>query len=145
MPPYSDILAWGALLVSAATALNSLRKTNIDDRSGAVVELTKVIETYKGELARTQSDLERERRDHAATIARHERLIVEMTEKHERDTRALTDKCEEDVANLQRQTDQQQRTIMRQTGEITHLKEQLAVLQRQPRSRTRISDRETEG
>lgn len=95
----STWLGFGALLVSAAGALNSMRKTRMDDRSGAVSELRTVVETYKQEI---------------------ERLKVELRESEEECRKQIAN-CNERLKAQQEQVQEMRETIISQANQIGQL------------------------
>lgn len=95
----STLLGLGALVVSAAGALNSLRKTRVDERSGAIGDLRNVVQTYKEELARLKQEL-------LETEDECRRQIAE---------------CRAQSAALQSQIQEMRATIISQANQISQL------------------------
>jgi TolA-binding protein len=92
-------LGVGALLVSAAGALNSMRNGNREDRSNAVSELRTVVDTYKAEI---------------------ERLKVEHRESEEECRKQIAE-CNEKLRAQQQQVAEMRETIVSQANQIQQL------------------------
>lgn len=101
-----QILGWGALVVSVAGALNSLRRTRLDEKSGAVSDLAKVVQTYKEEI---------------------ERLKVEQRESED-ECRRQVQVVKDQNAALLAQLQEMRGTIITQANQISQLERR-----RQPR------------
>jgi predicted RNase H-like nuclease (RuvC/YqgF family) len=92
-------LGFGALLVSAAGALNSMRAGRREDRSSAVTELQTVVQTLKGEI---------------------DRLKLENKESEE-ECRRLIGNCKDQIKAHTNQVAEMQSTIISQANQINLL------------------------
>lgn len=109
-------LGVGALLVSAAGALNSMRAGKREDRSGAFTEIQAVVKTLKEE---------------------NERLEKKLDESED-ECRKQIQGCKDDSAALTRQLEEMRATIVRQAN-------QLNELQRRAEGKTRTRTGDTNG
>lgn len=98
-------LGVGALLVSAASAFNSMRNGNREDRTSAVSELRTLVDTYKAEI---------------------ERLKVEQRESEDECRRQIAE-CNERIKAHAEQVREMRETIISQANQIQQLERRREV------------------
>lgn len=102
------LLGVGALIVSAAGALNSMRTGRREDRSGAFTEMKDVVKTLKEENERLEKKMDDAEADCRVQIAGCNDLLKEEREKR-RQLQDMFNQQAERIAELERMVKRQGR------------------------------------